>query len=75
MADHSVAARTGGWSAFTFHKGEDMPDLVIRAQKNEDAEQWPEAMPCDCGGTQSLVSIEDGYVCDNADCIMYRRVA
>jgi len=43
---------------------------VIRAQHNKNAEPWPETMACECGGELKLVSIDEGYVCDNAECIM-----
>lgn len=32
---------------------------------------WPDRMPCECGGTLSLITIEHGYSCSNPGCILH----
>lgn len=52
----------------TARKAHHLGDVQVTARKNADFD-WPEKMPCDCGGTLHLQSIDDGYVCDNELCV------
>jgi hypothetical protein len=48
--------------------------FVIDASTNEAIfeAKWPDRMHCDCGGTLSLVSVDEGYTCSNPDCFLHR---